>query len=219
MTWESDLDGLLDESFAAADGAILFETTALSPGEHNVTLTVTDGDGLYVVGTVLISVNDLPARHGEPEPVEPRHRRHVDGLGHRPPAPTPRATRSPTPTPGPKTARRRPTPRRRCPRRRRQKESSGRSRSPPMTAGAPGTGTASVTIQNTAPTLTSVSLTPTAPSETDTLTCTPSGAADADGDSVSLRVRLDGERRADLDDDEHLGLKLLAEGATRSPAR
>ena len=59
-TWESDLDGLLDEATGAADGTILFETTALSPGEHTVTLTVTDEDGLDAVGAVLISVSDLP---------------------------------------------------------------------------------------------------------------------------------------------------------------
>jgi hypothetical protein len=58
-TWESDRDGLLDEVTVAADGSILFETTALSPGEHSVTLTVTDADGRDAADTVLISVSDV----------------------------------------------------------------------------------------------------------------------------------------------------------------
>ncbi|MBK9369809.1 MAG: hypothetical protein IPN01_26510 [Deltaproteobacteria bacterium] len=186
VTWESDLDGLLDESFAAADGSILFETTALSPGEHNVTLTVTDGDGLYVVGTVLISVNDLPgaptvslspsspgtddtltasvtgpSADAEGDPITYTYAWTKDGAA---------TAYSSTTVPATATT---------------KGELWAVTVTPDDGWGAGDVGTASVTIQNTAPTLTSVSLTPTAPSETDTLTCTPSGAADVDGDSVS----------------------------------
>jgi hypothetical protein len=186
VTWESDLDGLLDESYAAADGSILFETTALSPGEHNVTLTVTDGDGLYVIGTVLISVNDLPgaptvslspsspgtddtltasvtgpSADAEGDPITYSYAWTKDGAA---------TAYSSTTVPATATAR---------------GERWAVTVTPDDGWGAGDVGTASVTIQNTAPTLTSVSLTPTAPSEADTLTCTPSGAADVDGDSVS----------------------------------
>jgi hypothetical protein len=186
VTWESDLDGLLDESYAAADGSILFETTALSPGEHNVTLTVTDGDGLYVIGAVLISVNDLPgaptvslspsspgtddtltasvtgpSADAEGDPITYSYAWTKDGAA---------TAYSSTTVPATATAR---------------GERWAVTVTPDDGWGAGDVGTASVTIQNTAPTLTSVSLTPTAPSEADTLTCTPSGAADVDGDSVS----------------------------------
>ena len=186
VAWASDLDGLLDEANAAADGSILFETTALSPGEHTITVTVTDGDGLYSVAEVLVSVNDLP---GAPTvSVSPASPGTNDTLTASVTGPSADAEGDPITYTYAWT--------------KNGAATSYTSTTVPATATAKGelwavtvtpddgwgegdAGTASVTIQNTAPSLTSVSLTPTAPSESDTLTCTPSGGADADGDSVS----------------------------------
>ena len=186
VAWASDLDGLLDEANAAADGSILFETTSLSPGEHTITVTVTDGDGLYSVAEVLLSVNDLP---GAPTvSVSPASPGTNDTLTASVTGPSADAEGDPitytyawtkngaatayTSTTVPATATA-------------KGEVWAVTVTPDDGWGEGDAGTASVTIQNTAPSLTSVSLTPTAPSESDTLTCTPSGASDADGDSVS----------------------------------
>ncbi len=49
VRWESDLDGLLHDEAAAADGTTTFSTTGLSQGVHQITLTVKDGDDFSAV--------------------------------------------------------------------------------------------------------------------------------------------------------------------------
>jgi hypothetical protein len=61
VTWASDLDGELDTDGADSSGAIGFVTASLSIGRHTVTLQVADGDGLYAVDTLDLTVNGLPS--------------------------------------------------------------------------------------------------------------------------------------------------------------
>ena len=60
VSWVSDLDGELSTEGADSSGELTFSTSALSAGDHAVSLTVTDTDGLYAVERVNLSVNGLP---------------------------------------------------------------------------------------------------------------------------------------------------------------
>ncbi|MDP2306927.1 MAG: fibrinogen-like YCDxxxxGGGW domain-containing protein [Pseudomonadota bacterium] len=60
VTWESDVDGVLDTAPPAADGALAFAIGGLTPGDHVVTLTATDPDGLVGTATVGVTVNAAP---------------------------------------------------------------------------------------------------------------------------------------------------------------
>ena len=61
VRWESDLDGLLYEAPPSAEGISTFSTSTLSSGQHLVTLTVTDGDGLANSGTISVRTDAPPA--------------------------------------------------------------------------------------------------------------------------------------------------------------
>lgn len=56
VTWESDIDGFLDNSPAAVDGTLAATIAGLSVGEHTLTLTVTDSNGLDGTDTVTFQV-------------------------------------------------------------------------------------------------------------------------------------------------------------------
>lgn len=60
ITWESDLDGELDVVGADAAGLVTFDTDNLSIGDHQITLTATDEDGLYAHASIDLTVNGLP---------------------------------------------------------------------------------------------------------------------------------------------------------------
>ena len=55
VTWSSQLDGELNTDAPSASGRVSFSTTALSRGEHVVTLSVTDGDDRTSTDIVRVS--------------------------------------------------------------------------------------------------------------------------------------------------------------------
>ena len=58
IVWESDIDGVLSTDGASEDGTVGFSTDDLTPGEHAVTVTVTDSDGNVTTDTVVITVTE-----------------------------------------------------------------------------------------------------------------------------------------------------------------
>ena len=60
FAWDSDLDGNLSTQGADSSGEAVFVMTDLSAGDHGLTLTVTDSDGLYSTDRVTFTVNALP---------------------------------------------------------------------------------------------------------------------------------------------------------------
>ena len=60
LSWESDLDGVFSTDGADSSGAVTVSIDALSPGDHVVTVTATDTDGLYVTDTVSFNLNQPP---------------------------------------------------------------------------------------------------------------------------------------------------------------
>lgn len=60
LSWVSDLDGEFSTEGPDSSGAVSFEVDSLSPGDHRLTLTVTDTDGLYTVANVDVTVNQVP---------------------------------------------------------------------------------------------------------------------------------------------------------------
>ena len=61
VSWTSSLDGELSTEGADTSGDVGFSHDALSPGEHQVSLTVTDGDGLSAIDSLTLTVNGLPS--------------------------------------------------------------------------------------------------------------------------------------------------------------
>lgn len=186
LSWESDLDGVIDTTAADASGVATFDATWLSAGDHTVTLTVTDADGLYAVATTHLTVNGLPtaptisispnpagtdddlvvsidadAVDAEGDPLVYGYSWTVDG-----------AATAYTGATIPASA-------------------TTRDEVWEVTVTAndgygDGTsGVASITVSNSPPSLVSAALTPDPAVEGDTLTCTPGTSADADGDTVS----------------------------------
>ncbi len=68
VAWVSDEDGLIHGDPADASGATGFDTAALSPGDHMVSLTVTDFRGEQDVCFVLVSIE--PCHDGDGDGVE-----------------------------------------------------------------------------------------------------------------------------------------------------
>ncbi len=60
VRWESDLDGILLDALADADGASSFASETLSTGTHALTVSVTDTLGLTTSTSLEIVVNGLP---------------------------------------------------------------------------------------------------------------------------------------------------------------
>jgi hypothetical protein len=58
IVWVSDIDGVLSTDGADEDGAVGFSTDELSPGEHLITVTVTDSDGNSTSDTVVIVITE-----------------------------------------------------------------------------------------------------------------------------------------------------------------
>ncbi len=185
LAWESDVDGLLDVSAADAAGAAGFDTSDLSVGEHVVTLTAVDGDGLVGEASITLSVNGLP---GAPTLViTPASPTGADDLvaavtagGVDPEGDTLSYTWAWT-VDGAATALTGATV---------PASATNRGEVWEVTAtpndgrgdGAPGTAT--VTIGNSAPVLADAMLAPDPAVEGDTLACAPGAASDADGDAI-----------------------------------
>jgi hypothetical protein len=64
LVWEHADFGVFDEAFALEDGSVQVELADLDPGEHAVTLTVTDSQGFYAVASVDFLVNATPSAPG-----------------------------------------------------------------------------------------------------------------------------------------------------------
>ena len=60
VSWESDLDGVLNTLGAASSGDVEFATDALTVGTHNISLNVTDADGNTGVDRLTLFVNGAP---------------------------------------------------------------------------------------------------------------------------------------------------------------
>ena len=60
ISWESDLDGVFNTDTADSTGQISFFESDLQFGEHVLTATVTDTDGLYASESIAVTVNGLP---------------------------------------------------------------------------------------------------------------------------------------------------------------
>ncbi|MES2641108.1 MAG: hypothetical protein V4850_16590 [Myxococcota bacterium] len=186
LTWESDLDGVLDTTPADGAGVAGFDAAWLSVGTHTVTLTVTDEAGLSTSASAWFVVNGLPtaptvaidpvaaggnddltatvsgaAVDPEGDPITYTYAWYVDGAATAYTGDT---------VPASATTR---------------GEVWEVYVTPNDGYGDGASGTASVTIDNSAPTLADVSLTPDPAYETDTLTCTPGVAADTDGDAIT----------------------------------
>lgn len=185
VTWESNLDGLLEEGPPDSSGVAAFLDGTLSVGDHALTVTVTDTAGLTAVALGTFTINGLPDAPGvllspanpstdddlrvtlssasvdpDGDPVSYTYAWYVDGV-------LSSASTSATLSAGATTA--------------------GEVWTVEVTAtdglGSGPAGTASVTIQNSAPDG-SVTLTPSAPTRTSTLTCS-AGGTDADSDVLT----------------------------------
>lgn len=55
VTWESDIDGIINSSPADVDGNLSFSTNTLSRGVHTITLTVEDADGYNASASIDVS--------------------------------------------------------------------------------------------------------------------------------------------------------------------
>ncbi len=60
LVWVSDIDGTFSTQGASSDGSAQFIDNTLSPGEHTLTVTVTDSDGLYAQSLLAFRVNTPP---------------------------------------------------------------------------------------------------------------------------------------------------------------
>ncbi|MDP2311146.1 MAG: hypothetical protein Q8P18_34315 [Pseudomonadota bacterium] len=60
VSWESDLDGVLDTNGAASSGDLEFASNVLSVGTHSILLSVTDSDGNVGVDRLTLFVNGPP---------------------------------------------------------------------------------------------------------------------------------------------------------------
>ncbi len=189
VSWESDRDGLLDESAPDASGNLAFDA-ALSAGSHLLTVTATDTTGLSTAVVVPLRVDEAPGSPGislipvapytdddlvvqlnrasvdpEGDPVSYRYDWTVDGA--------PSAASSSGSLPATTTTR-------------------GERWEVTVTAedpwGTGGSASASVTILNSPPELVSAQISPALPALSDTLTCAGVGYTDADGDPDSSAV-------------------------------
>ncbi len=64
VTWSSSIDGVFHEGPPDSSGLTQFLDAALSAGDHVLTVTVTDSDGLYATALGTFTVNGLPSAPG-----------------------------------------------------------------------------------------------------------------------------------------------------------
>lgn len=60
ITWASDIDGVFSEASADSSGGVSFTVDTLTFGDHNVTVTATDTDGLFVTSNLSFTLNRPP---------------------------------------------------------------------------------------------------------------------------------------------------------------
>ncbi len=66
VTWSSDVDGPLDSTPAAIDGSLHYATSSLSSGDHAITLTAVDENGLSAQSTIGLHVGTGSGGPGAP---------------------------------------------------------------------------------------------------------------------------------------------------------
>ena len=184
IEWTSSVDGTLSTDGADSTGSVAFNSSTLSNGEHDITLTVTDTDGLFASDLITLNVNALPTAPTvtiSPDPaytdddlvasasgstdddgdtVTYSYTWYEDGIVLSSAA---SATLASSQTTDGNTYRVVVTP------------NDG-------TADGPA-GEAELQVVNRAPSITSVAISPSSPTVTDTLTCSYSGYSDDDGDA------------------------------------
>ena len=187
LTWASDRDGLFSTAGADSTGAVSFRTGALNAGDHTISITATDPDGLYTLLNLSLTVNALPTAPTvtlAPDPAGTADALTATATGSTDPDGSGTVTYSyawyedgvasaastSAVFPAANT----------------DKAHSYRVLVTPNDGSGDGiTGEATLTVSNTAPTVDSVSLAPSAPQVGDTLSCSAT-TSDADGDTVSM---------------------------------
>ena len=187
IEWSSDVDGVINTTPADSGGQATFNTRALSPGAHLITLLATDEAGLSASDRIQITVNGLPSAPVisiSPDPAST-----ADDLLATVTSPSvdpdgdpvsytwawarngsPMAAYTAATLPAAATAR---------------GEVWTATATPSDGMGAGPAGSDSVTIGNSAPSVASLSLSPTSPTTSATVTASASGA-DPDGDPVTF---------------------------------
>ncbi len=185
IDWVSDLDGTISSAGADSTGAVSFRTSALSAGDHAISVTVTDTDGLFTVRTIDLTVNAPPVVSGvtiTPDPADNDDTLTCAATVSDSDGSTPTTTWAWTNTTTGTAL------------------GAGSTLDLSATAaastdvitcdvtatdalGSSASGSASITLDNRAPTL-SLSLSPSSPTAADTLTCAAT-AADDDGDLLT----------------------------------
>ncbi len=61
LSWVSDVDGEFSTTGADSTGLVQFVVDELSVGDHTVTATVTDSDGMQAIATVDVTINGMPS--------------------------------------------------------------------------------------------------------------------------------------------------------------
>jgi hypothetical protein len=60
MSWSSSIDGEFSTQGADSTGEVSFRDDGLSPGDHTLTVTATDTDGLYAIRSIGLTINQPP---------------------------------------------------------------------------------------------------------------------------------------------------------------
>ena len=187
LSWESDLDGLLNTDPADSGGLAAFSEDDLGWGTHEITLTATDDLGLSSDDHITLVINGLPSAPTvsiSPDPASPSVDlvASVDTPSEDPEGGAVSYTYAWTRDGAATTYDTDTVP-----------ESATEDGERWMVTVTPNdglgdgpSGTATVTIGNGSPSLADVTLSPDPAYEGDTLTCTPGATTDPDGDSVSL---------------------------------
>ena len=187
LSWISNIDGELSSDGPDSTGLAQFTSSALSAGDHSLTVTVTDSDALFATALVTFTINGLPSAPSisltpDPATTSDALQVSIDTASSDPEGDTisyayswyqdgvlSGASSSST-LPSSATSR----------------GESWRAVVTPNDGTHSGpSGDASISIDNSAPSITGVSLSPDPAGESDTLSCTPSGGTDPDGDSIS----------------------------------
>ncbi len=186
VEWKDSVDGVLDTTSPDATGALAFDATGLTTGDHTITLKVTDGDGSKTKATVDYTINGLPTAPGLT--LRPSTPYDDDDLAVTVTTPSVDPERGrvsytyawtvngvPTTDTGTGISAADTT----------RGDVWAVSVTPNDGYGDGPAGTASVTIANHLPEVASATLTPDPAGASDTLTCTAGATSDGDGDSVS----------------------------------
>jgi hypothetical protein len=184
VDWTSSIDGTISTAGADSTGSVAFNSSSLGFGGHDITLTVTDTDGLFATELISLTVNALPTAPTvtiSPDPayadddlvasasgstdddgdtVTYSYAWYEDGT---------LLTSATTATLSSSLT---------------SDGSLYRVVATPNDGAADGpTGEAELEVSNSVPSITSVTISPSSPTVTDTLTCSYSGYSDADGDA------------------------------------